>query len=220
MTTKHWGIIAVAGLALTYVFHFGWFKDNQHIALWLEGVALVAIFGLDFFERNAQHVETLEQMKISRDQTQAATDAANAATKSAAISAAVTRPLMGISNFQVLGDINRRTWDFNIVFKNFGTLPAYDVCVMTELFIDDSLRHTYGGDEAIEIFPSDNVEHNIDFVFDADEVGLVPSGKKTLTVKVTINYRTDDGRKFEYSALGRYKQQRIDVTKTGTREVK
>jgi hypothetical protein len=111
-------------------------------------------------------------------------------------------------------------WDFNIVFKNFGTLPAKDVCMTTEFFIDDAPRHTHGGDEAVEIFPSNKVEHNIELVFGADEVGAVPSGKKTLTIKVTINYRTDDGRKFEYSALGTYRRQRIDVTKTGTREVK
>jgi hypothetical protein len=73
-------IIVVATVGATFIFgHFDWFKRNEHVALWLEGVALVLIFGLDYFnrldeaqEQKREHEETVEQLKLLRQQAEAA----------------------------------------------------------------------------------------------------------------------------------------------------
>ena len=65
----------------------GWLKtQEQSLAIWLEGLALVAIFGLELKEywrqgadRIEQHQETLTQLGIMRDHSIAAKDAAEAA---------------------------------------------------------------------------------------------------------------------------------------------
>jgi hypothetical protein len=55
-----------------------WFEKYEFIAIWLEGIALVAIFILDWKERrdqhrehNQQHRETLEQLRVSQNQVEA-----------------------------------------------------------------------------------------------------------------------------------------------------
>src|SRR5258708_33749023 len=65
---------------------------EQSLAIWLEGFALVAIFGLElkeYFrqgaERVEQHQQTLAQMDIMRNQALATETAANAASRSAEI---------------------------------------------------------------------------------------------------------------------------------------
>lgn len=47
---------------------FNWLKSHEYIAIWLEGIALVAIFGFDWRARREEHQETLEQMDIWRKQ--------------------------------------------------------------------------------------------------------------------------------------------------------
>jgi hypothetical protein len=66
---------------------FGWLRTNeQSIAIWLEGLALVAIFGLELKEyrrqgreRIQQHVESAAQMAIMQSQADAAKANAEAA---------------------------------------------------------------------------------------------------------------------------------------------
>jgi hypothetical protein len=67
-----------------------WFETYQFVAIWLEGVALVAIFILDWRERRdqrseraEQHRETLTQLEVSQKQVEASQNNA-AATKAAA----------------------------------------------------------------------------------------------------------------------------------------
>jgi len=60
-----------------------WFDSHQYLALWLEGVALLAIFIWDRLDSRKQHEETLAQMEVMRNQARATETAANAATKSA-----------------------------------------------------------------------------------------------------------------------------------------
>jgi hypothetical protein len=56
-----------------------WFKTNESIGIWVEAIALVAIFILDFMERKdqrkereGQHKENLAQLQVSQDQVEAA----------------------------------------------------------------------------------------------------------------------------------------------------
>jgi hypothetical protein len=69
--------------SLSAVFH--WLQANESLAIWLEGVALVAIFGLELAEykrqgqeRKEQHDESAAQMKIARDAADAARTSADA----------------------------------------------------------------------------------------------------------------------------------------------
>jgi hypothetical protein len=76
-------IIAVTGgAALTYEHMWEtfltWLKTYESIAIWLEGIALVAIFVLDWKQRKderkdreEQHKETLAQLNVSQAQTNA-----------------------------------------------------------------------------------------------------------------------------------------------------
>jgi hypothetical protein len=60
-----------------------WFDSHQYVALWLEGIALLAIFIWDRIDAYQQHKQTLAQMEIMQNQARATETAANAATKSA-----------------------------------------------------------------------------------------------------------------------------------------
>jgi hypothetical protein len=56
-----------------------WLDSHQYLALWMEGIALVFIFGLDWWvyrksvsERKEQHKEAVEQMRIAKETAEAA----------------------------------------------------------------------------------------------------------------------------------------------------
>ncbi len=68
---------------------FFWFKQNEHVAVWLEGFALIFIFGLDYFnrldearERKSEHEETIEQLNLLRQQSEAAKKQADSSSES------------------------------------------------------------------------------------------------------------------------------------------
>lgn len=56
-----------------------WFSTHEWVAIWLEGIALVAIFIWDRFDSAGQHKQTLAQLKIAQDQVAEAIRAADAA---------------------------------------------------------------------------------------------------------------------------------------------
>src|SRR5229473_1447728 len=60
-----------------------WFDSHQYLALWLEGIALLAILIWDVISASQQHKQTLAQMEIMQNQARATETAANAANKSA-----------------------------------------------------------------------------------------------------------------------------------------
>ena len=77
MSRKAWLIIIIIGaVCATIIFgYFDWFKRNEHVALWLEGVALVLIFGLDYLnrideakEQDKRHGETKRQLDVLSQQ--------------------------------------------------------------------------------------------------------------------------------------------------------
>ena len=70
--------------SLSAVYH--WMQANEALALWLEGIALVLIFGLELVEfkrqgqeRKDQHKESVEQLAIMQSQADAAKANAEAA---------------------------------------------------------------------------------------------------------------------------------------------
>jgi hypothetical protein len=67
-----------------------WLKTYESVAIWLEGIALILILGLDWRERidqrkerQEQHKETAAQLSASQKQVEAAIKSADAATTSA-----------------------------------------------------------------------------------------------------------------------------------------
>src|SRR5713226_1494050 len=60
-----------------------WFDSHQYLALWLEGIALLAIFIWDRIDASQQHEQTLAQMAIMRNQASATEMAAKAAMEGA-----------------------------------------------------------------------------------------------------------------------------------------
>jgi hypothetical protein len=51
-----------------YLELFRFLKHNEWIALWIEGIALVAIFWYDRRDAQADHEETVEQLRLTRQQ--------------------------------------------------------------------------------------------------------------------------------------------------------
>jgi hypothetical protein len=50
----------------------GWLSTHEYIAIWLEGIALVAIFIWDRLDARADHRQTMAQLKIAQEQAAAA----------------------------------------------------------------------------------------------------------------------------------------------------
>jgi hypothetical protein len=215
-------VIIIAAVGATVVFsRFSWFKQNEHVALWLEGVALIFIFGLDYFNRldeaqehKSEHDETLEQLRLLGLQTQAATDTAVAAKKSADLTAALHRPYVGVSAV-VLGGADRY---FNMTFglRNFGTLSAFNTGFKVEYFVEDALRDQHSEPMAVQVFPADI--YHVTYQFDSGVVdaGRLRAEEKKLTLRVYVPYQTEDGRQFEYTAELSLGQGRISIDKSNT----
>jgi hypothetical protein len=70
-------ILATIG-ASVILSHFDWFKRNEHVALWLEGIALVLIFAWDRIDRQDAHKETMAQIEIAKQQSRFAVNSERA----------------------------------------------------------------------------------------------------------------------------------------------
>ena len=73
-----------------------WLDSHQYLALWLEGIALLAIFVWDRIDASQQHEQMLAQMEIMRNQARAAETAATAAKNSADVLANIERAWVDI----------------------------------------------------------------------------------------------------------------------------
>jgi hypothetical protein len=184
-----------------------WFRTHEYVAIWLEGIALVAIFWLDLNDRRErgreqerQHKETLEQLRISQQQTDAATEAALAAKKSADISAALHRPLVGLSGVTLKTGRGTRNWDIAFALKNYGTLPAVNVGFTANVFTDDVQRIQHTSRAAIQIMPSSVFEASLMVDWGEPDVQAIHDETKKIRIHVRLPYQTEDGRKFEFSS--------------------
>lgn len=209
-------------------------KRNESFAIWLEALALVAIFFLDLMERreqrrerSEQHNETAAQLRAAQSQLEATTrsadaarDAAEAAKKSADLAAALNRPFMGLANIALKAGFNTRLWDIGFYLKNYGTLPAMDVGCTVEFFTDNHIRAQKTEPASVQIFPSAEVGSIIRF--DMGETDRVPIHQETMKfrMKVRIPYRSEDGRQYEYSAEASFGQGRFAVDKSETRQLR
>jgi hypothetical protein len=184
-----------------------WFRTHEYVAIWLEGIALVAIFWLDLNDRRErrreqerQHSETVEQLRISQQQTNAATEAALAAKESADISAALHRPLVGLSGVTLKSGRGTRNWDIAFGLKNYGTLPAVNVGFLANVFTDDVQRVQHTSRASIQIMPSSTFEAILRVDWGEPDVQAINDETKKIKIHVRIPYQTEDGRKFEFTS--------------------
>jgi hypothetical protein len=205
----------------------------ETIGVWVEAIALIAIFFLDWKERKEnrkerreQHEETAAQLQAAQSQAEAtkksadaATEAALAATKSAEISAALHRPFMGVSNVALRGGWGTRVWDIAFGLKNYGALPALGVGLTAEVFTDNNLRMQTTESPSVQIFPSAEFVSIVRFdMGDPDQVGVHKESIK-LRIEVRIPYHSQEGRNFwyfEHTATISFVRGQFQVDKSGT----
>jgi hypothetical protein len=209
---------------------FIWLRDHEYIAIWLEGIALTLILGLDWKERldrrseqREQRKETAAQLAASNSQVDAAkksadaaTEAALAAKKSAEILAGLHRPFVGLSNVTLPLGATTRLWNICFGLKNYGTLPAFSVSLAVEFFTDNELRGRKIDPGSIQIFPMDELTSTIQIDLGDDDLPLVNNGTKRLRLDVRITYGASDGARFEYTARVSYAQGRFQIEKSET----
>ncbi len=198
----------------------------ETIAVWLEAIALIAIFFLDWKERKEnrqdqqrQHEETAAQLRVAQSQAEAtkksadaATEAALAAKKSAEIAAALHRPFMGLDNVKLSPDPNtqnRAVWSIEWRIKNFGTLPASQVEAGVEMRLDEKLLLTDSGAKSVEVFPqSDPLTKITNYLWEGTDGianrSAVMGGQKLLIVRVHVLYAGPDGRQHKHIAEARF----------------
>lgn len=227
MSRRAWlAVIALVTLAATAIFsQFCWFKRNEHVAIWLEGIALVFIFGLDYFnrldeaeEQDKRHRETLSQLGLLGEQAKAASEAAKAAKRSADLTAALHRPYVAVSKVVLTGA--GRYWNLNFDITNFGTLPAFNVDFSVKAFVgqEEHVRVELRGPSSIQLFPSSKeaVIHQFDF---GDPDGIrMREGTTRVRFDVQISYELAGGVQAVYSAELAFKAatQIVEITKSST----
>jgi hypothetical protein len=201
-----------------------WFRTHEYVAIWLEGIALVAIFWLDLSDRRErrkeqerQHKETLEQLRISQQQTDAATEAALAAKKSADISVALHRPLVGLSGVKIKTGRGTRNWDIAFGLKNYGTLSAFNVGFAANVFTDDVQRTTYTNSTSIQIMPSSEFEAVLRVDWGELDVQAIHAETIKIRIFVQVPYQAEDGRRFEFTSEVCFKQGQFSTDTSTTK---
>lgn len=213
-------IAAASAITIYLSSRFCWFKRNEHVAIWLEGVALVLIFGLDLLNRKEEREETLDQLKAATDQAKSTEKAALEAKKSSDILASLHRPLMGIGEAPIRVDnINVPMWRIIIVAKNFGTILATRVSITAEIFLNGALRMSEPVGEVVEVFPDQAFSHLT--VFDTGQSGRlqINSGAQAFTAKIKITYSDQSQRSFVYVADAKFIGGFLHLTRTQTTEL-
>jgi hypothetical protein len=189
-----------------------WFSNHEWFAIWLEGIALVLIFIWDRIDAYHQHKHTEEQLN-------AAIAAAEAAKKSADLSAAIQRPHMGVWKIDESILVGAAGWEIVVTMKNYGQLPATKVGMVTEFLIDGNSLHTQFEPTSYQVFPTDEFSAQIYFPLGVVERQRIRTGNKKLLIKVKIMYGEDAGRQFEYTTTSSYKSGRFVIDNSETREV-
>jgi hypothetical protein len=106
-----------------------WLKTYEFIAIWLEGIALVAIFIWDRLDSRKQHEETLAQLQVSQEQLEASLEQVEASHKPfVAFSAERRNPEEAILNMGgAVGGMVVRCPGGDAEIGNVGSGPAINV---------------------------------------------------------------------------------------------
>jgi hypothetical protein len=179
-------------------------EHEQSVAIWLEGLALVAIFALELKEyfrqgrdRKEQHEQTLAQMEIMRNQALATDTAAKAALLTA-------QSLVNSERAWIKVVVQRKGYDYFIKLRNVGRTPArivgYDFAVCMPPFMkfgDADLFVLQETDKAYGAFVAPKKPLNIEiFILDKivpkdrlHELEKTSTNKSSLILKGRIRYR-------------------------------
>ncbi len=192
-----------------------WLKNYESVAIWLEGIALVAIFIWDRIDSHGQHKEAGEQLLASQSQGEAAIKSADAAKKSAEsakqsadISAALHRPFIGLDSLPTERLASNTMWVFPAKLWNYGTLPASHLNASFAFYTESAQESRYPfqsieGPESVEIFPNSGYEIALQPTPNAEQVNQICSQSTQLILTVEATYVAPDDRKFEYTAEAR-----------------
>jgi|HubBroStandDraft_2_1064218.scaffolds.fasta_scaffold741704_1 hypothetical protein len=102
----------------TLLIYSSWLEISNSVALWVEGIALVLIFGLELKEykrqgkdRKEQHEESAAQMAIMQSQVEASKDAAEAAKANAEAARLNAQAVLNSERAWIAGGLcTRKTW--------------------------------------------------------------------------------------------------------------
>jgi hypothetical protein len=110
--------------SLSAIFH--WLRTNQQsLAIWIEGLALVAIFGLELKEYKRQGRDRVEQQRESAAQMKIAQDAANAAKASAEAARLNAQAVINAERPWIVIEIERiDEQSYQVRGRNKGRTPA------------------------------------------------------------------------------------------------
>jgi len=218
-------------------------QASEPIAVWLEAIALIAIFFLDWKEkkenrkeRREQHKETAAQLQVAQSQAEAtkmsaeaAIEAAMAAKKSAEIAGALHSPLIGLESQPVTYLSSGTLWIIPVALRNHGTLPATHLNASFD-FIRLPHRKPAGkplpapGHQRARINrnpPHSAYETDLRPALNDQAQSQIASNQQILILTLKTTYNAPDGRKFEYTAEARLHivSKRLEVLKSETRSI-
>lgn len=81
MRKWRWWLVLGLGIVAVCIAAINWLRTYEPIAIWLEGIALVAIFIWDRLDSRKQHEETLAQLTVSQKQLEASLEQVEASHK-------------------------------------------------------------------------------------------------------------------------------------------
>ncbi|SRR6266481_6819428 len=187
-----------------------WLRTYEFIAIWLEGIALVAIFVLDWRERKdqrkdrkEQHEETVAQLKVSQEQVAAAQEQVEAAQKPCLAFSTAPRPAEeAILEFGgAVGAMMLRCPEGQAQLENIGSGPAVNARYsLTPTNLDSTIARPSGylawmlpGDKFLTPIPRGILQGNEwEIVVTYESL----SGRKYQT-KITVNNLVQTDIKFE-----------------------
>jgi hypothetical protein len=170
-----------------------WLSTHEWFAIWLEGIALVAIFVLDYRNSKHSHKETLAQLEIAKEQAEAAKLAAESIKNSER--AWLSASLLWSESARILytedgtGKNQHTQAHFSFRLKNDGKTPAWVESVVSGMDIPGHETNEPSKLLTVYLEPlGAGAEQRV-------ALTLMCSGKpkmlnsEMLRVRITVNYR-------------------------------
>jgi hypothetical protein len=182
-------VLAVVGATVGASIVFSrvcWFKQNEHVALWLEGIALVAIFVWDRIDHQDTHKETLAQLEIAKQQSQLSINSERAwltaGLRFSSTGRIYQRLSSGSSSSQPPTAIDA---SFVLELINNGRTPAWVELVSASMEISGKQRQPEGFIPQYVPPLAAGQTHEMEFMLHSDQ----PQGNENLNVHIKIHYR-------------------------------
>ena len=141
-----------------------WLEAYAFVAVWLEAIALVAIFCLDWRERRDQRKEREQQHRETTEQLSVAIRSADAATATVDLMRKTSRKDLRarvfVASAQRVEPLGPGSFTAEVTIKNFGKIPAYDCTYFATMILRPSPNNEFPalhkkGDEPVLVLPPD-----------------------------------------------------------------